>query len=92
LGVVIENDTPEKIAFNDLAKLTGCTLCTDIFHFIASNDQFTNIKTMTRKKLIILVSVKEVLIFSHESSRCGWFLICSKMDQDNQIKSKGPRI
>jgi hypothetical protein len=80
LGVVIEKETPEKIAFNDLKKLTGCTLCTDIFHFSASNDQFINIKTKTRIKLPTLVSVKEAFIFSHDSSRCGWFFICLKTE------------
>jgi hypothetical protein len=59
------------MAFNDLKKETGCTPCTDIFHFKASSDQFTNIKTKTRIKLSTLVSVKEAFIFSHESSRSG---------------------
>jgi hypothetical protein len=69
--VVTEKDTPEKIAFNDLKKETGCTPCTDIFHFKASSDQFTNIKTKTRIKLRTLVSVKEAFIFSHDPSRFG---------------------
>jgi hypothetical protein len=80
LGVVIEKETPEKIAFNDLKKPTGCTLCTDIFHFRASNDQLTNIKRKTRRKLMTLVSVKDALIFSHDSSRFGWFFICLAME------------
>jgi hypothetical protein len=71
LGVVTEKDTPEKMAFNDLKKLTGCTPCTDIFHFNASSDQFTNIKTKTRIKLSTLISVKEAFIFSHDPSRFG---------------------
>jgi hypothetical protein len=69
--VVTEKDTPEKIAFNDLKNETGCTPCTDIFHFKASSDQFTNIKTKTRIKLSTLVSVKEAFIFNHDPSRFG---------------------
>jgi hypothetical protein len=69
--VVTEKDTPEKIAFSDLKKVTGCTPCTDIFHFNASSDQLTNIKTKTRIKLKTLASLKEAFIFNHDSSRCG---------------------
>jgi len=69
LGVVMENETPEKIAFNDLKKVTGCMPCTDIFHFKASSDQLKNIRMKTRIKKIILVSLKEALIFCHDSSR-----------------------
>ena len=80
LGVVTEKDTPEKMAFNDLKKPTGCTFCTDIFHFNASSDQFANIKTKTRIKLNTLASRKEAFILTHDSSRCGWSFICLKTE------------
>lgn len=49
-GVVTENETPEKIAFNAVKKLTGCTFDTDNFHFNASSDQFTNMSINTSMK------------------------------------------
>jgi len=66
---VIEKETPEKIAFKALKKDIGCTLLTDSFHFKASKDQLTNIKTKTRRKLMILASVNDALILFHDSSR-----------------------
>ena len=72
LGVVTENDVPDKMALKEVKKLTCCILCIETFHLNASIPQLTIINRNTAIKLNNNGLPNEALIVCHDLSRSGW--------------------
>ena len=75
-GVLTEKETPDNTALNDLRKLISCIRLTEIFHLIASNDQFTIINNTTATRLMIFGLLIESRMPCQAISRLGWCFIC----------------